>query len=124
MSEFSLDFRDTATAYADKSDAELKEKYRLFKMLNSPLLNTLGTGMTRFALSLGLPVEGMIKGTIFKQFCGGETISESESAISRLGRAGVGTILDYSVEGMTTQEGFDATRDEIIRTIKRAEGDP
>jgi len=124
MSEFSLDFRDTATAYADKSDAELKEKYRLFKMLNSPFLNSVGTGMTKFALSLGLPVEGMIKGTIFKQFCGGETITESESAINKLGRSRIGTILDYSVEGMTTQEGFDATKDEIIRTINRAKGDP
>src|SRR3954464_12878263 len=104
MSEFSLDFRDTATAYADKSDAELKEKYRLFKMLNSPFLNSLGTGMTKFALSLGLPIEGAIKGTIYKQFWGGETIAESEPAISRLGAAGIGTILDYSVEGETTQE--------------------
>ncbi|HTH51543.1 MAG TPA: proline dehydrogenase family protein, partial [Pyrinomonadaceae bacterium] len=87
-------------------------------------LNSLGTGMTRFALSLGLPVEGAIKATIYKQFCGGETIAESESAIRRLSAAGVGTILDYSVEGETTQEGFDKTKEEIIRTIERAKGDP
>lgn len=124
MSEFSLDLHDTATAYADKSDAELKEKVRLFRMLNSPLLNSIGTGMTKFALSLGLPIEGMIKATIYKQFCGGETIAESEAAIERLARAGVGTILDYSVEGRTTQEGFDETKNEIIRTIERAKGDP
>jgi proline dehydrogenase len=60
MSDFSLDLHDTATAYAGYTDTELKEKFRLFKMLNSPLLNSLGTGMTKFALSLGLPVEGMI----------------------------------------------------------------
>jgi proline dehydrogenase len=124
MSELSLDFRDTATAYADKTDAQLREKYRLFKMLNSPLLNSIGTGLTRFALSLGLPVEGMIKATIFEQFCGGETIEESEGTIAELARAGIGTILDYSVEGHTTQEGFEATKDEIIRTIERAKGDP
>ena len=78
MSEFNLDFQDTATAFADKSDAELKEKYRLFRMLNSPFLNALGTRLAKFALSLGLPVEGLIKATIFEQFCGGETIEECE----------------------------------------------
>src|SRR3954447_5022639 len=123
MSEFSLDLHDTAIAYADKSDAELKEKVRLFRMLNSPLLNSIGTGMTKFALSLGLPVDGMIKATIYKQFCGGETIEESKPAIARLARARIGTILDYSVEGETTQQGFDKTKNEIIRTIERAKGD-
>src|SRR6476620_1321657 len=73
MTEFNLDFRDTATAYADKTNAELKEKYRLFGMLNSPMLNALGSRFAKFALSAGLPVKGMIKSTIFRQFCGGET---------------------------------------------------
>jgi hypothetical protein len=38
MGSYTLDFQDTATAFADKSDSELKEKYRLFKILNSPFL--------------------------------------------------------------------------------------
>ena len=124
MSEFKLDFRDTATAFADKSDAELREKYRLFKLLNSPFLNAVGTRMAKFALSVGLPVQGLIKETIFEQFCGGETIAESEPVINLLARARIGTILDYSVEGKATEDDFDRTRDEIIRTIERAKGDP
>ena len=103
MSEFRLDFQDTATAFADKSDAELREKYRLFKMLNSPFLNSIGTRAAKFALSLGLPVEGLIKSTIFEQFCGGETIKECEPVIDKLGRAHIGTILDYSIEGSSTE---------------------
>jgi proline dehydrogenase len=124
MSEFKLDFRDTATAFADKSDAELREKYRLFKLLNSPFLNAIGTRVAKFALSLGLPVEGLIKETIFEQFCGGETIRECEPVINRLGQAHIGTILDYSVEGKSTEADFDNTRDEIIRTMERAKNDP
>ena len=124
MSEFKLDFRDTATAFADKSDAELREKYRLFKMLNSPFLNAIGTRAARFALSLGLPVEGLIKKTIFEQFCGGETIAESERVVGLLGRARIGAILDYAVEGKATEADFDNTRDEIMRTIERAKDDP
>ena len=124
MTEFKLDFQDTATAFADKSDAELSEKYRLFKMLNSPFLNAIGTRAATFALALGLPVEGLIKKTIFEQFCGGETIEECSSVINRLGGAHIGTILDYSVEGKSTEADFDYTRDEIIRTIERAKNDP
>ena len=124
MSDFDLDFQDTETAFADKSNAELKEKYRLFKMLNSPFLSGIGTRLAKFALSAGLPVQGLIKRTIFEQFCGGETIEESNRVVEKLGASGIGTILDYAVEGMSTEAAFDATKDEIIRTIERAKGDP
>jgi proline dehydrogenase len=124
MSDFKLDFQDTTTAFADKSDAELREKYRLFKMLNSPFLNRVGAGAAKFALAMGLPVQGLIKSTIFEQFCGGETIEECGPAIEKLGRAGIGTILDYAIEGRSTEQDFDNTKDEIIRTIERAKDDP
>jgi proline dehydrogenase len=123
MSDLHLDLEDTAAAYIDKSDAELKEKYRLFRMLNSPFLNALGTRATTFALSMGLPVEGLIKSTVFEQFCGGETIEECEGTIRRLERHNIGAILDYSVEGMSTEGAFDETKNEIIRTIERAKND-
>lgn len=124
MSDFRLDFQDTATAFADKTNYELREKYRMFRLLNSPLLNAIGTGIAKFALSLGLPVEGLIKATIFEQFCGGETIRECEGTIESLGDSNIGTILDYSVEGKSTEEDFNHTKDEIIRTIERAKDDP
>ena len=124
MSDISHDFHDTATAYADKSNAELKEKHRLFKMLNSPFLNSIGSAVAKFALSIGLPVEGLIKKTVFEQFCGGETIEECESSIEKLHASKIGAVLDYSVEGKSCEEDFDRVKDEIIKTIKRAKDDP
>lgn len=124
MSDFKLDFQDTETAFADRSNAELKEKYRLFKLLGSPMLTAIGTRSATLALSLGLPVEGLIKRTIYEQFCGGETIEECEPTVERLAAANIGSILDYSVEGKTTEHDFDLTKDEIIRTIDRAAYDP
>ena len=124
MGAYKLDFQDTATAFADKSDSELKEKYRLFKILNSPFLNNLGTRAATFALSLGLPVKGLIKSTIYEQFCGGETIEECSETVDRLGRSGIGSILDYSVEGKATEEDFERTKNEIIRTVEHAKDDP
>ena len=124
MSEFRLDFHDTATAFADKSDAQLKEKYRIFRMLNSPFMNAIGTRAAKFALSLGLPIHGLIKASIYEQFCGGETIEECEGVINKLAASHIGTVLDYAVEGKATEDDFDRTKDEIIRTIQRAKDDP
>lgn len=124
MSEFKLDFQDTETAFADKTDADLLERQRLFKVMNSPFLNSLGTKAATFALGLGLPVKGLIKSTVFELFCGGETIEECQPVVERLARSNIGSILDYSVEGKSTEEDFEKTKDEIIRTIKRAKDDP
>lgn len=124
MSEFKLDFQDTATAFADKTTSELKEKHWLFKLMNSSSLVSIGTKVTNFALACGLPVKGLIKNTIFEQFCGGETIEECQQTIEKLGASHIGTILDYSVEGKSEEEDFELTKDEIIKTIKRANEDP
>ena len=123
MNEFNLNFQDTATAFADKSDSELQEKYRLFKMMNSSFLTEFGTKAVQFALALNLPVKGLIKDTLYKQFCGGETIEECQPTIEKLGRSRIGTILDYSVEGKSEEEDFGKTKDEIKRTIERARAD-
>lgn len=123
MSDFKLNFQDTATAFADKTDAELKEKYRLFKLMNSPFLNEIGTKAAGIALALGLPVKGLIKSTIFEQFCGGETIEECQRTVNKLGASNIGTILDYSIEGKSEEAVFEHTKNEIYRTITRAKQD-
>jgi proline dehydrogenase len=123
MSDFKLNFQDTETAFADKSNAELKNKYQMFKMMNSPFLTEFGTKATEFALNLGLPIKGLIKSTVFKQFCGGETIEECQPTIEKLGASHIGTILDYSVEGKSDEKVFESTKNEIYRTVTRAKED-
>lgn len=123
MSELKLNFQDTATAFADKTNSELKEKSRLFRMMNSPFLNEVGTKLANLALSIHLPVKGLIKKTIYEQFCGGETIRECEHTIEKLGESHIGTILDYSVEGKSQDEDFCSTKKEIVHTIERAKND-
>ena len=118
-----MNFQDTKTAFADKSNEELKKKYRLFQLMNSGALVDLGTAVTEFALKIGLPVKGLIKDTFFTQFCGGETIEECENTIQKLGDSHIGTILDYSVEGKDDEAVFEHTKNEIYRTITRAKQD-
>jgi proline dehydrogenase len=115
-----ITFEDTAIAFEYKSDKALRKAHFIFSLVNHPWISALATGSVKAALNLGLPVEGLVKSTVFDHFCGGESIQESERAIKVLARYGVGTILDYSVEGEKSVEGFDRTTDEIIRTIEKA----
>lgn len=121
--QFELNLQDTAVAFADKSDGELKRKAWLFRLLNVSWLNDLSTKIANLSLKLHLPVKWAIKATIFKHFCGGETIEECENTIERLGKSNIGAILDYSVEGKSEEEDFGKTKDEVIRTIERSKDD-
>ncbi|MCW5900376.1 MAG: proline dehydrogenase family protein [Flavobacteriales bacterium] len=108
---------DTRIAFADKSDADLWRATWLFRIIGTPWLSAFGQRMSQAALSLRLPVKGMIKATIFKQFCGGETIEESLRTAEKLARSGIGTILDHSVEGQDDEVALDDTVREVLRTI-------
>ena len=115
-----ISFEETAVAFAYKSDAELRKANFIFSLVNHPWISALATGFVELSLKARLPIEGIIKKTAFDHFCGGESIEKSEEVINLLARFHVGTILDYSVEGEKSERGFDATRDEILRTIERA----
>nr|WP_294792983.1 proline dehydrogenase family protein [uncultured Mucilaginibacter sp.] len=119
-----LSFENTEVAFRHASNSDLKRAYWLFKVINSNFLVNIGPPLTAFALKIGLPIQGLIKKTIFRQFCGGENIRECETTIQTLAKGGVGTILDYSIEGEDDEKVFDETRDEILRTIRRAAKDP
>ncbi len=119
----SLNFDDTEVAFRNKSNTELNSAYWLFKIISSNFLTKVGPPVTNFFLNIGLPIKGIIKATIFKHFCGGETIAECAETITQLHSGKVGTILDYSVEGEDEEAVFDFTCDEIIRTIDQAAKD-
>ncbi|MDF7810297.1 proline dehydrogenase family protein [Hymenobacter sp. YC55] len=116
-----VSFDDTAVAFASKSDAELRKMYALFASMNNNTLVKTGGGLMKTALKWNLPgTKFLIKNSIFRQFCGGETIKECIPVIAELGRYGIGTILDYSVEGEGSDKSFDQTRDEILATLDLA----
>lgn len=115
-----ISFDNTEIAFKSKSDKDLKKAYWLFKIVGNPSMVKMGKTMTNFSLKAKLPIKGIIKNTIFHQFCGGETIPDCANTIKQLGDFGIGTILDYSIEGKTSEEDFDATVKEIVATIQEA----
>ena len=123
LSHKKVNFDNTEIAFRSKSNSELNKAYWLFKIISSNFLVQVGPPVTNLFLKIGLPIQGIIKSTIFQQFCGGETIADCERTIGVLANGKVGTILDYSVEGEEEESVFDFTCAEIIRTVERAVGD-
>ncbi|RYC67347.1 proline dehydrogenase [Spirosoma sordidisoli] len=115
-----VSFEDTSIAFSCQSNFKLRKTYWLFALMNKGWLVNIGTFFIKIALRLRLPIKFLIKNTIFEQFCGGESINDSERTIRHLQKYHVGTILDYSVEGEETEKSFDETTLEILRTIERA----
>ena len=118
-----LSFNNTEISFSGKSNKDLNRSYWLFKMVSNPTFVSIGKSLTTFAIGMHLPIKGLIKATIFKQFCGGETIEECDKAIKELAQFNIGTILDYSVEGKESEKDFDACAAETIATIEKAKND-
>ncbi len=100
-------FEDTETAFALKSNAELKKSRFIFSTMGRQWLVDLGSKATMLGLKLGLPIKGLIKNTIFNQFCGGTTEDECMPLVDKMYAKGVSSILDYSVEGKSNEADFD-----------------
>lgn len=118
-------FNDTQIAFADKSDAQLKKAFWMFKLIEQPMLTKIGTNVLNFTVHHQFPFAGsLVKKTLFEQFCGGETREESMKVVKQLFRRGVGSIFDYSIEGKEDEETFDAVCKEIQEIVRFSIGNP
>ncbi|HEV3411959.1 MAG TPA: proline dehydrogenase family protein [Puia sp.] len=120
-----VSFENTANAFEYKSDKELKRAAKLFSSMGYAPLVWLGTRLTPWVVRSGLPVNGLIRKTLFAQFVGGETLEETAVVARKLGEYHVQVILDYGVEGGNDGEpGFDHAVGEFNRVIDYAATQP
>lgn len=118
-------FNDTKLAFADKTDAQLKKAYWMFKAIEQPKLTNIGVSLLNFTVRNNFPlVDGIVKQTLFEQFCGGETREESMKVVKQMFKRGVGSIFDYSIEGKEEEEVFDAVCKEIKDIVRFSVGNP
>ena len=115
-----LSFNNTEIAFANKTNNDLNQSYWLFKIMSNNTVVSIGNQLIYAALKLHLPIKNIIQATIFKQFCGGETIEECDKKIKLLSVSNIGTILDYSVEGKKTEADFQVCVNETIKTIYKS----
>ncbi len=117
-----ISFDNTELAFHYKSDKELKKAHFLFSMMGKPWIVKVGIGITPGLIHWNIPfVKPIVRNTIFRQFVGGETLEETATVVSKLGKYKVQVILDYGVEGGEDgEEGFDLSCEQFIRVIKYA----
>ncbi len=113
-------FNNTEVAFSLKSDTELDRAYFLFKMISNEPLVRIGTAVTNFALKAHLPVDGLIRATVFDHFCGGINELDCLSVVDKMYTKGVSSVLDYSVEGKEEEAQFDAALEMTLKTVEFA----
>lgn len=114
-------FNNTQVAFSLKSDTELDRAYFLFKLIDSQPLVRIGTAVTNFAIKAHLPVEGLIRATVFDHFCGGVSENDCLPVVDKMFTKGVSSVLDYSVEGKEEEAQFDAALEMTLKTVEFAE---
>ncbi len=120
MTDKQFSFGDTSTAFADKSANELRKMNFLFTLMGVPELTKIGTFFIKTLLKLNFPIKKIIKATLFKQFCGGETLEECQNSINQLHKSGITSIPDYSAEGEADEKSYAYTTERIRQTIALA----
>ncbi len=120
-----VDFANTATAFAHRSDRELRKALRMFRLMNNPWIVKAASWLALWAIRLRLPFAGLaIERTIFAIFCGGKTLRESLITIDKLSAINTFSVLDYGVEAKSSEKDLDKTLDETIRAVRFAAGHP
>jgi proline dehydrogenase len=113
-------FDNTEVAFSLKSDSELERAYFLFNLIKIEPLVKIGTAVTKFALKSKLPVEGLIRSTVFDHFCGGVTEEDCMHNIDEMYSRKVHSVLDYSVEGKENEKQFDNSMNKVLKIINFA----
>ena len=115
-----MNLKNNTNALKDKSNYDLNRAWLLFKLISNPFISKMLTSLLQLALNLKLPIKFLVKATIFKQFCGGETIEESKKTINKLWSSKIGSILDYSAEGKKNESDFKNVYEQGIQILEES----
>ena len=115
-------FDDTKVAFALKTDSQLERAYFLFRMIQNQPMVKIGSAVTNFALKVHLPIEGLVRSTVFDHFCGGVNEDDCLPIIDNMFHNGnVHSVLDYSVEGKDQEVSFDGALEKILKILNFCE---
>ncbi|RDV13045.1 PutA protein [Pontibacter diazotrophicus] len=107
-------------AFRTKKDSDLRLAHWLFRLMGNTTLTRLGGAATREWVRLGLPFKALFTNSVYRHFCGGETVQEAQQAIEKLKAARVQTVLDHAARVTETEEGFEKVQEEVLRNIALA----
>ena len=115
-------FDDTQIAFKMKKNFHLYNAIFLFNIITRKLLVTVFTNLTLVMLKMNLPIQWVLKKTIYKHFCGGVDLDDCKEIINNMYRMDVHSILDYSVEGQKNEASFEKSckkKIDIINSVAK-----
>jgi proline dehydrogenase len=119
--QITISFENTECAFAAKSSQDLKKANFLYNVMGNPWVVNAALKITPLFIKWKIPFTNfLIRKTIFQQFVGGETLTETKSVVDKLAKYNVQVILDYGVEGKDGEENFENAREEFIKVIDYA----
>ncbi len=119
-----ISFENTEIAFRYKTTNELKKAYILFKTIAKPWLVKIGSTLLHVSLKTKIPLNWILKPTIYSHFVGGENTNDCKKTVVKLNKYKVKSILDYSVEGKENDEDINLALNETLKSIKNASNDP
>jgi proline dehydrogenase len=115
-----MNFKNTSIAFERLSDIDLKKASLLFRFMSLPAITQIGASALGIARRFRLPVNGIIKKTLFSHFCGGESIDEVLVTAGHLASKNIQTILDYASEGKQDSHGIEKVEDKLLESINKS----
>ena len=115
-------FDNTQIAFKMKKNFHLYNAIFLFNIITRKLLVTVFTNLTLVMLKMNLPIQWVLKKTIYKHFCGGVDLDDCKEIINNMYRMNVHSILDYSVEGQKNEASFEKSckkKIDIINSVAK-----
>lgn len=115
-----LTFDNTQIAFAHKTNKELRLAYFLFSFIKYPLIVKTSQALIRFALYIRFPIKWAVKPTVYRHFCGGETILDCKKLSKKMAKHKVLSILDYSAEHQDDEAAIESVLNETLHTVENA----
>jgi proline dehydrogenase len=114
-----INFSQIPSSITEKNNEDLTTSILIFKAVRYRWL--IRFGQIALPCIMWIPgVRWLIRRTVFKHFCGGETLEETKKIVENLAAHRVNAISDYSAEQADTKEKQEETRKNILESIRFA----
>ena len=100
-------FKDTQRAFSHKSNKQLRNELWLMKILFNRVLLKIGSRLILGLNKYGIPIDFLLKPTVFKKFCVGTSIQEALNQAERLSKSGIYSFIHYATEAQKNESGLD-----------------
>ncbi len=112
-----FDLTNARIAYRWASSRELQRAAMIYRLMSWRWATRWGSKILAWSVQHGLPGISLVRGSLFRQFFAGETLSECQQLGDKLAPFGVGAVFNYAVEGAGDEASFYASYQEILATI-------